>query len=199
MEHAAPALSLKHLRWSLLLLLGSLLIAGAALVTVFAIKSQVERDVRQAQTEREEARARLARAHEDEREIAAKIARYQEILALGRTQPERRLEWVEMLDEIKKARRLIDLDYEIAPQRLLDPQKPVSGGFEFHTSPMKLTLPLLHEEDLLGLLADLARQSEALVSVRSCRIERASGETAQRGALLTADCELDWITLQEKS
>ncbi|MCX8017507.1 MAG: hypothetical protein N2690_06380, partial [Rhodocyclaceae bacterium] len=144
-------------------------------------------------------RARLARAHEDEREIAAKIARYQEILARGRTQPERRLEWVEILDGIKKTRRLLDLNYEIAPQRLLDPKQPAAGGYEFHTSPMKLELPLLHEEDLLGLLADLSRQSEALVSVRSCRIERQPVEAAHGGAPLKAACELDWITLREKS
>lgn len=196
----APVISLKSLRWSLLLLVATTLVAAAAMGAVEVLSRKIERDYKAALAQRDEARARLSRAHDDQREIGAKIARYQDILARGRTQPERRLEWVETLDNIKTTRRLLDLSYEIAPQGPLDPKVPISGGFEFRTSPMKLDLPLLHEDDLLGLLADLSRQTQALVSVRSCRIGRDTGDAGQSGgALLKAACELDWITLQEKS
>jgi hypothetical protein len=64
---------------------------------------------------------------------------------------------------------------------------------------MKLEMMLLHENDLLGLFADLSAQVPALVSVRQCTIERLPGAPQQnQAALLRAKCEVDWITLQEK-
>ena len=62
---------------------------------------------------------------------------------------------------------------------------------------MKLDLPLLHEDDLLGLLADLSAQAQALVSVKSCKIERSPADPQHPTASLKAHCEIDWITLQE--
>ena len=81
--------------------------------------------------------------------------------------PEQRLEWVELLKEIRDKRRLIDLQYEIAPQRLLDGNP--TGRYAFHSSAMKLQLRLLHEEDLTRLIGDLRSQAKALIRVRSCR------------------------------
>ncbi|MDX9994315.1 MAG: hypothetical protein RBS28_03250 [Rhodocyclaceae bacterium] len=192
------AINLKSLLGSLALVLAAILLSAGAVFAAYHYAGQAERDHRQAQTLQSETRARLSRAHEDEREIRDRIARYQELIRLGRTQPERRLEWVETLGHIKASRRLLGLEYEISPQRPLDEKQPASGGFRFLASPMKLDMPLLHEGDLLGLLDDLAARSEALVSVRSCRIDRLP---ASRGspdtANLKASCEIDWITLQE--
>jgi hypothetical protein len=65
---------------------------------------------------------------------------------------------------------------------------------------MKLEMPLLHENDLLGLLADLSSQVQALVSVKSCKLERIPAPPAQtNAATLKAACEIDWITLQENA
>lgn len=193
-----PAIHLKALSGSLALVFAAVLLAAGAVFAAYHYAGQAERDYRQAQMQQSETRARLSRAHEDEREIRARIARYQELIRLGRTQPERRLEWVETLGQIKTSRRLLGLEYEISPQRPLDEKQPASGGFRFLASPMKLDMPLLHEGDLLGLLDDLAARSEALVSVRNCRIERLpAGRGAQETANLKASCEIDWITLQE--
>jgi hypothetical protein len=202
MDNAAnsSAINLKSLRWSLLLLLLACLATAAAVLGVRQIGQQSEQAHKQALARQAETRGRLARANDDEREIRAKIAHYQELIRLGRTQPERRFEWVETLRHIKTSRRLLGLDYEIAPQRPLDEKAPTAGGFDFLVSPMKLEMPLLHENDLLGLLADLSSQVQALVSVRSCKIERISAAPAQaNAATLKAACEIDWITLQEKS
>lgn len=193
-------INLKNLRWSLLLLLVASLASAAAVFFVRQFATQAQQGLRQAQAQQSETRARLARANDDEREIRAKIVRYQEILDLGRTQPERRLEWVETLRNIKTARRLLDIDYEIAPQRPLDEKVVASGGYSFLVSPMRLEMSLLHENDLFGLLADLQAQVQALVSVRQCRIERLPAAPArQNTANLKAQCEIDWITLQEKT
>jgi hypothetical protein len=192
------AITLKSLLGSLILLLVASMFSAGAVFAAYYYAGQAERDHQQAQALQNETRARLSRAHEDEREIRDRIARYQELISQGRSQPERRLEWVETLGQIRASRRLLGLEYEISPQRPLDEKQPASGGFRFLASPMKLDMPLLHEGDLLGLLDDLAARTEALVSVRSCRIDRlALNRGAQETANLKASCEIDWITLQE--
>lgn len=192
-------LSLRNLGGSLAFLLLALLLAGGLAFGMVNYGDQAERSLRQAQAEQAESRNRLSRVREDEQEIRAKIDRYREIIELGRTQPERRLDWVEALRHIKEKRRLLGMDYEIAPQRPLDPKIVASGGYSFLVSPMKLDMLLLHENDLLGLLADLQMQTPALISTRQCTIERLpNAPQAQSPALLRAQCEVDWITLQEK-
>jgi hypothetical protein len=111
---------------------------------------------------------------------------------------EQRLEWVELLKDIRDQRRLIDLRYDLAPQRLLDGGPP--GDFAFYASTMKLEVKLLHEEDLTRLLGDLQLQAKALIRVNRCRVERlppSVDERAGRHANLVADCEIDWLTVRD--
>lgn len=192
-------ITLKALRWSLLLLLAAALLAAAAVAVTLHFGRQTELAHQRSLALQKETQARLARVNEDEREIRAKIARYQELVGSGRIAPERRLEWVETLRHIKESRKLLGLDYEIAPQRPLDEKQPEAGGHLFLASTMKLEMPLLHEDDLLGLIADLKRQVQAIVSVRSCTIERLPGGGQALAAPLKAQCVIDWITLQEKT
>jgi hypothetical protein len=198
MNATASVINLKNLRWCLLLLAGALIASGGIVGAILYYGQQADTAYKQALAHQNQTRARLLRANDDEREIREKIAIYQEILRQGRTESERRLDWVETLRGIKASRRLLGLDYEISPQRPLDEKVVASGGYSFLVSPMKLEMPLLHEGDLLGLLADLSNQVHALVSVRSCRIERVADSAAQ-AAHLKAFCEIDWITLQEKT
>jgi hypothetical protein len=193
-------LNLNNLRWSLLLLLLACLVSVAAVLYVQHLGRQAQQGLQQAQAQQSETSGRLARAHDDEREIRAKIARYQQIIDQGRTLPERRLEWVETLRSIRTTRRLLGLDYEIAPQQPLDEKRVASGGYNFLVSPMRLEMPLLHENDLFGLLDDLRAQVQALISVRQCKIERLPPDpTRQNAANLKARCDIDWVTLQEKT
>jgi len=199
MDSNGSALSLRNLAGSLAFLLIALLIAGGLAFGIMRSGEQAAQTFRQAQAGLAESRGRLARVQDDEQEIRAKIDRYREIIERGRTEPERRLDWVEALRHIKEKRRLLGMDYEIAPQRPLDPKNVASGGYGFLVSTMKLDMMMMHELDLLGLLSDLATQVPALVSVRQCVLERLPGAPQpQSPALLRAQCEIDWITLQEK-
>lgn len=179
------------------LVLAILLAAGLIMATQHYLDAAGQAH-KQVLAQQAESRSRLARVREDELEIRAKIDRYHEIIALGRTQPERRLDWVETLRGIKEKRRLIRMDYEIAPQRPLDAKNATSGSYRFLVSTMKLDMLMLHENDLLGLLSDLSTQVQALVSVRQCVIERLPAVELQQAAQLGSQCEIDWITLQEK-
>ncbi|MDI6746003.1 MAG: hypothetical protein QMD17_02550 [Rhodocyclaceae bacterium] len=190
-------INLVALRWHLGLLLLALLLAAGVLAVTTHFDRQASLAHKQALVRQSETAAKLERVHDDERKIRAKINLYQELVRHGRTEPEKRLEWVETLRRIKESRRLLDLNYEISPQRPLDEKALTTGGYDFLVSPMKLDLPLLHEDDLLGLLADLSAQVQALISVKSCKIERSSADPQQQLATLKAHCEIDWITLQE--
>lgn len=187
----------RNLIGSLSFLLVSILFTAGLSTWIIQTGAAAERALQQAKAQLADSRNRLSRAREDEQEIRARIGRYRFLIEQGRAQPERRLDLIEALRNIKEKRRLLEMEYEIAPQQPLDPKQPVTGGYSFLVSPMKLDMLLLHEEDLLGLISDLSSQVSALISVRQCTIERLSPSAAPT-AQLKANCELDWITLQEK-
>jgi len=118
------------------------------------------------------------------------LARYQRIMA--ETTHEQRRDWADALQAIRDERRLLGLSFAIAAPRPLDADSHAAGPALFVSS-MTLELPLLHEDDLLGLLADLQARTRALAVPRRCRIERqADAATAD----LAARCEIDWVVLR---
>lgn len=150
-----------------------------------------------AQAERNDFVGKLHRVRSEENEIKLKSAVFNKLQTRGVIGEELRLEWVELLKSIRDKRRLLDLQYEIAPQRTLD---AVPGnGFAFYASSMTTQLKLLHEEDLLRFLDDLRQQAKALIQVKSCNVERLPRGSSEAGipAQLQAECQIDWVTLRE--
>ncbi len=175
-----------------------MLAVGASIVHFSLDANRTAQQVRNAaQAERNEFDGKLKRVREEEGEIRDKSAIFSLLQARGVIGNERRLEWIELLKDIRDKRQLIELQYEIAAQRPLDPN-PI-GDYAFFVSTMKVQLKLLHEEDLTRLLDDLRQQAKALIQVRQCSITRLPREAAERGtaALLQAECLIDWITLRE--
>ena len=188
---------LKKLQISLLVCL--LMIVMGAAVVFFANgatrSAQQERVTAQAQ--RNDYVGKLQRVSSEESEIKEKSALFQRLQKRGIIGEEQRLEWVELLKDIRDKRRLIDLVYEIEPQRPLDVAP--GAGFTFNVSPMKVQLKLLHEEDLTRFLGDLNEQARALIQVRYCKVTRQpQGQAGTSGqANLLAECRIDWVTLRE--
>lgn len=192
-----------RLRWALGFLL--LAIAIGVLVTTATQKiiQRTKANQRQLQSEQQQIRGRLARAPEEERELRNKITLFRDLEARGIIGQEERLNWVEQMARIKANRRLLDFQYEIAPQKsasnVILPGGSVAGDFEFMASSMRLQMPLLHEDDLLGFIADLRRSVHAHILVRDCTVDRiASGNARAATEQLRADCTIDWITLRER-
>jgi hypothetical protein len=195
-----------RIRWSLaslafFVLLGAAVVAGARLADKMA-----RDEARTVRAARDDIRGKLARARDEEMEIRAKITRYQDIVARGHIAPEQRLNWIEQIARIRAERKLIDVQYELAPQKPVDPallpEGAVGGGYEFMSSSMRLQMQLLHEDDLLRFLSELRSGVRALLVVRRCDVARLAAPTGgERGtrAQLTADCDIDWITLREKT
>ena len=190
-----------RLQYSVLAALLMVIIGAGAVYFALNASSAAARQLLSAQTERDDADRKLRRARLEEDDIRDKSLTFNQLKARGIIGDERRLEWVELVRAIRQKRQLLELQYEIAPQRPLDALP--GAGYAFFASAMKLQLKLLHEEDLTRLLADLREQASALVRVRSCDVSRLpvglSEPTSASGvqAKLQADCLLDWITLRE--
>lgn len=144
---------------------------------------------------RNDAQARLRMASSEEQEIKQKAALFQALQARGIIGDERRLDWVELLREVRERHRLFAATYEISPQQKIDS----AGGFDFRTSTMRLQLPLLHEEDLLRLFADVQQQASALIVPAECAVSRlprgGDRDAAGLPPQLRAECSLRWITV----
>ncbi len=195
----------KRLQWAVAFLVIMAALGGGAAWSALQLQKSSEKTFKDATAARGDIRSKLARAREEQAELQDKIARFQALKARGYIGPEQRLDWVETIARIKAARRIFKLEYDFIPQRPVDaailPGGASAGGFEIMASQMRLQLQLLHEGELLALLADLRNSVQALIQVRSCTLDRVAtgGAPADRGnpAHLKAECTLEWITLRE--
>ena len=193
----------KRLQWAIAFLVVMAAAGGSSVWTSLQLKKSSEKSFKEVSAARRDIQTKLARASEEQQELRDKIGRFQALKARGYIGPERRLDWIETIDRIKAARRIIKLGYEFAPQRPVDasvlPGGSSAGGFDIMSSQMRLHLQLLHEGELLAFLADLRKAVQAVVQVRSCAIDRIPADAANRSnnAQLQVECTLEWISLRE--
>jgi hypothetical protein len=199
-----PLTDLARLRWPLLFLALAVAAAVAVVVVSRQMVGQAESSQHQLLAQQREIHSRIARARDEEQDIRSRIARYLQMRERGVIGLEERLDWVEQITRIRNNRRLIDVQYELSPQKSIDdnvlPGGAVAGSHEFMASNMRLRMQLLHENDLLGLLDDLRRSVNAHLLVRECLVERMGAVTTERGlpVQLRADCLIDWVTIRER-
>ena len=202
MADATATASLKQLRWSLVMLAVFALIGAAAVMASLKTLGEAGKAKTAALAIQKDIRNKLARANDEAEELREKIVRYREMDRQGIIGQEHRLDWIEQIRRTEKERKLFDIAYELQPQQPVDKTITASSadGVEVLSSPMKLDMPLLHENDLLNLLNDLKANVQAYLRLHRCTIERMPQPTSERGptAQLKAACELDWITIREK-
>ena len=179
-----------------------LLAAGAACI---GWARQEQRDARgelaAARDARTQARERLARIAEEEREVKEKLQVYLRLRELGILGVERRLEWADAMGRIRAQRELPDLRYRVERQRLLASVGSKAAPVDFYASTMKLEVGALHEGDLLDILTDLRDMGNAFYAVQRCTIGRTGPAPAVAGLAprLRADCDIDLITVIDRA
>lgn len=138
---------------------------------------------------------KLRQVRSEEAEIKHKAAVFDKLRERGIIGEESRLDWVELIKEIRDSRKLLEIQYEFLPQQSME--KEGSGDYAFRSSTMRLQMKLLHEGDLLQFINDLRSRARAYIRVRSCTLSRIPRGTLGAGdpALLGAVCEIDWITV----
>jgi hypothetical protein len=128
--------------------------------------------------------------------------RYNEFKSSGLVGEERRLSWIESLESTNEVLRLPTLSYNLNPQE--DFKRP---GFKLQrdvsvmSSPMELTIGMLHEEDLFALLEGLHLSIRTLFTVDSCSISRQipiDRSLDTRRANLRTQCTIRWVTINAK-
>jgi tRNA A37 N6-isopentenylltransferase MiaA len=193
----------RRIRLSLAAAAVMIVVGGAIVYASVQLRQAEVRNKAAAQAKRMDSQGKLARARDEEQEVKKKIARFNELSGRGIFGEEMRLDWVEEIRRIKDARKLFDIQYEIAPQQPIDGATlpGSSANFEFLSSTMQMRMKLLHEEDLLNFLSDLRATAKAYIRVRRCDVERlpkATGDGRGVPPQLGADCTVEWITLRER-
>ena len=127
---------------------------------------------------------------------------YEGYKSSGLVGEERRLSWIESLVTTNEVLKLPTLTYNLQPQeKFIRPGLKVKSGVELNSSPMVLSMGLLHEEDLFAVLEGLSLSIKNLYTVDSCSLTR-SGEISStlntRSTNLTSRCTIRWVTIDAK-
>jgi len=160
-----------------------------------------ERQLGAAREQRAQARERLMRIAEEEKEVKEKLEVYLRLRDLGILGDERRLEWADAMTRIRTQRELPDLRYRVERQRLISSVPGNPAAVDFYASAMRVELALLHEGDLVNFLADLRDSGNAYYSVKGCTISRTGAAPTIAGLAprLRAECEIDLITILDRA
>jgi hypothetical protein len=130
-------------------------------------------------------------------------ANYSNYKASGLVGGERRLSWIESLESTNSVLKLPRLGYQLLPQEdFKRPGLKVARGVEVNSSPMRLDMELLHEEDLFALFDGLQLSISNLFTVDSCTISlsRTVGDSFDtKSANLRSDCVIRWISIDVKA
>jgi len=122
--------------------------------------------------------------------------------ASGLVGEERRLSWIESLQGTNKAIRLPTMTYSLLPQEEFErPGFKAPRGVNVKSSPMRLSMGMLHEEDLFAVLEGLKRSIKNLFTVDSCSLKRNSGinnTLHTKRPNLQSDCLIRWVTIDAK-
>jgi hypothetical protein len=180
----------------------ALLAAGSGLIT-WAESSRIAeaRALAAARADRSQAKERLMRIAEEEREVKEKLEIYRRLKNIGILGEEQRLEWADAMARIRTERELPDLRYRVERQHALKTVTGKPANVEFYASTMHVILALLHEGDLLHFLGDLRASGNAYYAVRSCSLARIGQPSAISGMSprLRAECEIDLITILDRA
>ena len=185
-----------------LAILVALLAAGGGLIFWTQLEQRkAEPQVAAARTDRAQAREKLTRIAEEEKEVNDKLAVYRRLKELRILGDEQRLEWADAMTRIRNARELLDLRYIVEKQRTLVSVAGKPANVDFFASTMKVDVALLHEGDLLAFLRDLRESGNAFYSVRRCQITRTGQAPTGLSIVprLRADCDIDLITILDRA
>jgi hypothetical protein len=186
---------------------------------------------------------RLAAAKRERDDLRNSEATFQALTARGVFVAERRLDLVDALETLKTRHKLISLEYNVLPQRILTLAAGSSvSAVEPLGSRVKLRARAVHDRDLLSFLDNVSQLQRGMFPIQRCTLQfpregssaggvggaggvlgvaaaglqglatrsepslaalaaggEASSVSATARPTLEASCELEWITLRDKS
>ena len=182
------------------ILLALAILAGAAIVAGSQWYLEKEkRDSAGSARRVQEARARLDAARRERDSLHESADVFRTRVERGLLQNERRLDLVELVNQLRARHQLFALAYEVAPHRVL----VLAGGRVFNSvdvlaSRVKLRARALHEGDLFSFVSALSHTPQGFYPVDRCLLRRMDAPDDALQAHVEAECTLEWITLREK-
>ncbi len=170
-----------------------MLAGGAVLYATHGYVEGLQAERQQTLRQSTEAENRLRRLRNESREIAQRVATYEQLIQRGIVGAERRLEWVEALERLRARDGSRALRYTIEPQKAMD-APPSAAGVSARASQVKLSASVPHEARAFELLDELRTTLPAHVLLRSCTLDRPSTATADGG--LSLQCVIDFVTIE---
>jgi hypothetical protein len=112
---------------------------------------------------------------------------------------ERRLSWIESLESTNDVLRLPTLTYNLnAQEEFTRPGLKVQRDVLVKSSPMDLSIGMLHEEDLFALLEGLRLSIQNLFTVDQCSLVRQTSvhlSLETKKSNLLSKCTIRWVTI----
>lgn len=149
----------------------------------------------------QEARARVEEARRERANLQESAEMFRTLVDRGLLQTERRLDLVELVNELRATHRLFALDYDVGAQRKLVLAGNRSfSAIEVLASRVKLKARALHEGDLVGFIDALTVSRQGFYPVDKCILRRTDAGLAPDALQprVEAECSLEWITLKAK-
>ena len=143
-----------------------------------------------------------ASATEDIKEVGIYFPQFETLRKRGIVGEADRVKWVETLGKEAKEMNLTSLRYAISPATEFRPKFAfILGDIKPMTSGMTISMDLLHEEDLLNLLARLEESNQGLYIVSDCEMTRTVMKIRRNSAApnLGGECTLQWFNIQSRS
>ena len=191
-----------------LAVLGAVVLAGAGVAAAlygFEKHGATAVGYMQVKAQAGDTQQRLGSVYGERLEIDAFLARYNTLQSIGALGDESRLLWIERLAAIRNDMRLPRLTYNVAARAPSVGLTEPAPGLRLESSSMKLEFGLVHEGDLLQIIARLRAPPMGVFEIRNCALQRvpaapagapagvdASGATPGN---LRGECLLDWTTL----
>ncbi len=160
---------------------------------------KVNESLQKQQSALSQARNRYQTSGAEKDNIVQYLPKYQQLIQQGFVGEEQRVDWIDDLRDINMRYKFFGISYDIGTMQDYKPAFPLDvGNFRLHRSTMKLTLAMLHEEDLLTLFQALPQEQNPPFMLRDCTITKVDG--GGRGKFLpnlNSVCEIDWLTVTE--
>lgn len=196
---------LRWLRWRLVLLTIALVISFGLYFSALLFRNEMRRLEVGIQTNTEVLQIQLQEIEESERIIIDNIDRFNLMVADSVMDEENRVVLLEDISRIRERHSMFPIDIEIEEQerQLLAYPETVEFPNEqitLRSSQISMTLPLLHEGDLINFFADVLNTGRLLVANR-CTINNSLLDEADLIALVEhqrAICEFHWLTLRRE-
>jgi hypothetical protein len=186
------------LKLPLLALVIAVAVGGAIATTTNRHDDELNRIYAATTSDLSAARARYNTAHQHSENVAGYEEMYQAITTRGLFGEERRLDWIERLDTVRRRHKLFSADYSISAQRPFQPRLKLDGPpISASASTVEIRISALHEGHVFDFLNDLKQNAPGVLLLDNCALRRSNSNAVEpAGPNVNADCSFEWITVK---